>query len=145
MCSFLSICSDMFKRIVQYTESRYTIIGALCAILNNTILILSDTFGLHYWIGIFLTFVITVPLSYTLHTAWTFNAKLSCRSFGRYVLGTLSSVFIAACAVAFLRGGLGLAMIFSAPLATIIMFFYNYLMARWSITNGKITNSIFKR
>ena len=114
--------------------ARYLVIGVFCALLNNAILIGADTLGLHYTIAISLTVVITVPLAYLAHALWTFSVDASWVGFGRFIAGSFSSLIIAAAAVAFFRGALALPMIFAAPLATVTMTIYNYLMTRWAVS-----------
>ncbi len=109
-------------------------IGLCCAVLNNVILIGADFAGLHYVSATLLTFATTVPLAYVAHATWSFSTQLSWQSFGRFVVGSISSLFVAAAAIALFRGALNLPMIAAAPLATVAMTVYNFLMARWAVT-----------
>ena len=118
---------------------RYLTIGLVCAVLNNLILIGGDLAGLHYAVSVLLTFLFVLPASYLAHTYWTFDVTLSWQAFGRYVLGSLASLAVASFVVWLLRGALALPMVVAAPLATIAMTIYNYLMARWAIRYRKIT------
>lgn len=54
--------------------------------------------------------------------------------FGRFLLGSLSSLLMAGIAVGALCGLLRLPMIVAAPLATLAMTVYNFAMTRWAIT-----------
>jgi putative flippase GtrA len=113
--------------------ARYLAIGIGCAVLNNAILIGADATGAHYVVAILLTFVITLPIAYLAHTIWTFSAELSWLAFVRFITGSISSVLLAGAAVGSLKGGLGLSMWIAAPLATVAMTVYNFMMARWAI------------
>ncbi|MFN4020096.1 MAG: GtrA family protein [Erythrobacter sp.] len=113
--------------------ARYLVIGLGCALLNNAILISADWAGLHYTAATVLTFVSTVPIAYFAHATWTFSAALSWHGFCRFVTGSMSSLMLAAAAVALARGAIGLPMVIAAPLATVAMTIYNYLMARWAV------------
>lgn len=123
----------MSAATVIRTPARYLVIGLGCALLNNAILIGADMAGLHYTAATLLTFVTTVPIAYFAHATWTFSASLSWRGFYRFVAGSMSSLLLAAGAVALARGAMGLPMMIAAPLATVAMTIYNYLMARWAV------------
>jgi putative flippase GtrA len=113
--------------------SRYLVIGAVCAALNNVILICGDAAGLHYVASILLTFTLVLPASYLAHARWTFDVTLSWTAFGRFVLGSFASLFVASFTIWAFRGALFLPMIIAAPLATVTMTVYNYIMTRWAV------------
>lgn len=113
--------------------SRYLVIGAVCALLNNLILIGGDATGLHYAMSIMLTFVIVLPASYLAHACWTFDIALSWTAFGRFIIGSVSSLFVASFAIWLFFALLDLPMVVSAPSATIAMTAYNFAMTRWAI------------
>ena len=116
---------------------RYLIVGAVCAALNNILLIGADWVGLHYSAAIALTIAITLPIAYFSHALWTFSSQISIQSFARFVAGSFSSVVVAAALVAGLRGWIGMPMLFAAPIATILMVLYNFVMTRWAVSNRK--------
>lgn len=118
--------------------SRYLVVGASCAVLNNIILIAGDAAGLHYAVAILLTFILVLPLSYLAHAFWTFSAVLSWEAFGRFLMGSLLSLGVASVAVGLLKGGLQLPMLVTAPLATVAMTIYNFLMTRWAVAKHRI-------
>ena len=126
----------MLKSLLDNRPARYLVVGATCAIANNIILIAGDAAGLHYWSAVLLTFVLMVPPSYVAHASWVFGVRASWPAFGRYVAGTLSSLVVAALAIGLIRGVLLLPMVVAAPIATIAMVLYNYLMTRWAVYRG---------
>jgi putative flippase GtrA len=126
----------MLKSLINNRPARYLAVGAICAVMNNIILIAGDAAGLHYWSAVLLTFVLVVPPSYVAHASWVFGVRASWHAFGRYVAGTLSSLVVAALAVGLLRGALLLPMVVAAPIATLAMVLYNYLMTRWAVYRG---------
>jgi putative flippase GtrA len=125
------------RAIFSREPGRYLFVGVLCAVLNNAILILGDWSGLHYLVSVLLTFVLVLPMSYLAHAWWTFRASASWLAFGRFMAGSISSLIVASLAVGALRGGLGLPMIVSAPLATVAMIVYNFVMTRWAVRGRK--------
>lgn len=124
----------MLSYLFRFRGARYLLTGLVCAALNNAILISADFAGLHYLTAILVTVVITLPLSYLVHTAWTFEAPATWRSLARYAAGSVTSLFVASAAVSGFRGGLDLPMIWAAPLATVTMTIFNYVVASWAIT-----------
>lgn len=113
--------------------NRYVMIGAVCAAFNNLILIGGEAAGLHFVASILLTFILVLPASYFAHAFWTFDVTLSWSAFARFLLGSVSGLCLASFTIGMLCGPLSLPMILAAPLATIIMTVYNYMIARWAI------------
>ena len=121
--------------------SRYLAVGAVCALLNNVILIGGDSIGLHYSLSILLTFVIVLPASYLAHAWWTFRTPANWSAFARFLGGSLSSLVVASFAVWLFRGFLDLPMLVAAPLATVAMVLYNYAMAKWAVARRSLPAS----
>jgi putative flippase GtrA len=124
---------------LKQQSTRYLVIGVGCALLNNAILIGADMAGAHYVGGTLLTFATTIPLAYVAHAKWTFSATPSWRGLARFIAGSLSSLAAALSAVALLRGAMGLPMVVAAPLATVAMTLYNFVVARWAVV-GSLRN-----
>jgi putative flippase GtrA len=61
--------------------ARYTIVGAICALAHNAVMILGDLAGEHYVPMTVLSFGIVTPLGYLLHSRFTFREQLSLRAF----------------------------------------------------------------
>lgn len=126
----------MLTALLDNRSARYLVVGSICAVANNIILIASDAAGLHYWTAVLLTFVLMVPPSYVVHALWVFKVPASWTAFGHYVAGTLSSLVVAALMIGLLRGVAMLPMVAAAPIATLAMVLYNYLMTRWAVYRG---------
>ena len=119
---------------IQKTEpARYLTVGAVCALINNAMLIGLSLMGLHYLACIAINFAVMVPLSYLLHARWTFAAPVAWKNLAAYTAGSISSLVLASLFIAILCGPLGLPMVISAPLATILMIAYNFVMARLTV------------
>ena len=112
---------------------RYLVIGAVCAVLNNAILILGDRSGLHYAASLLITFLLVLPASYLAHAWWTFKSPANWAAFGRFLGGSIASLAVASLAVGACRGALALPMVVAAPLATVAMTLYNFAMTRWAV------------
>jgi putative flippase GtrA len=112
---------------------RYATIGVACAVMNNILLIAGDLMGLHYMISTILGFLIVTPAAYLLHSAYTFGEPRSWAALWRFSAGVAFAVPIFFLVMALLCSGLGLPVIVAAPLATLFMFVWNYVSARWAI------------
>lgn len=136
-------CLPMLRLPARFHQaSRYLVVGALCALLNNIILIGGDAVGLHYAISILLTFVLVLPASYFVHARWTFRVSASWLAFGRFIGGSISGLIVGSFVVWLFRGALNLPMLVAAPLATLAMTVYNYLMAKWTVAHSRTPGSI---
>ncbi len=125
----------MPSALLDSKPARYLVVGAVSAAANNVIMIAGDAAGMNYWAAVLLTFLV-VPPSYIAHTLWVFGVRASWAAFGRYVAGTISSFLVMVLAIGLLRGVLLLPMVVAAPIATIAMVLYNYLMTRWAVYRG---------
>jgi putative flippase GtrA len=106
---------------------RYTLVGALCAVLNNALLIGTVWAGLGYLAAVWLICAPMLAIGYLLHVVATFETKPSPFEFLRYSLGILASypVWIGSLYVfcdlfAWPIAGASLA-------ATLVVFAWNYL------------------
>ncbi len=111
---------------------RYLAVGALCAGLNNAILIAGAVLGLHFAVSLALSFATVVVVGYFAHSQVTFGEPRSRTGFGRYVAAMLvnlplSFVLLAGCEA------LHLPMIVAAPATTAITLACNYGSSRWAI------------
>ena len=108
---------------------RYLVVGGLCALLGNAILILFDYFGINYVISCLVSFVVTVVIAYGFHTHWTFEARRSVTGLLRY--GAAMAVNLPlALGLLFLLVSVGrLNMAIAAPALTVIQTTFNYVVA----------------
>jgi putative flippase GtrA len=114
-------------------QRRYAMVGAACAVMNNILLIAGDTLGVHYMVSTVLAFSIVTPSAYLLHAAYTFGEARSWTALWRFSAGLAFGFPIFFLVMALLCSGLRLPMIMAAPLATLILFVWNYVSARWAI------------
>ena len=112
---------------------RYTIVGAVCALTHNAIMIGSDFAGLHYLPATFLSFAIVTPLGYLLHCRFTFRRAHSLEGFLRFMSGIAVGYPLSLGLMVLFCSILGLPVIVAAPLATAVLFVFNYVSAHWAI------------
>jgi putative flippase GtrA len=109
---------------------RYLVVGGLCALVANAILIGFDRLGIHYVVSSVVSFVTTLMLAYGLHAQWTFNAPPSFGRFIRYGAAMALNLPLSMALLFILVDVAGLKMIVAAPLATALQTILNYVIAR---------------
>jgi putative flippase GtrA len=112
---------------------RYSLIGVVCAILQSAIMILGDAAGYPYVILTVAAFGIVTPIGYVLHAWFTFKEPLSMKAFLRFSSAAATGFPIALLTMVALCSGAGLPVILASPLATIILFTWNFAAAHWAI------------
>ena len=113
---------------------RYLLVGATCAGLHNFVMIAADWLGFHYAWATIAAFILVTPFAFWLHSRFTFGAALSWRNLGAFSLGIAAGFPLALTVMAVLCSGLHLAMTLAAPIATVVLFAWNYIAARVAIT-----------
>ena len=112
---------------------RYGLVGLLCAVTHNLIVIGGHDFGIHYVVSTLMSYVVVVLLGYFLHTFFTFSQPLSLVAFGRYsgamVMNYPLSVMTMFLLVDIAKLGYPLA----SPISTVMLMGWNYFASRWAI------------
>ena len=118
---------------VNTEPSRYIAFAAICAIVNNLVLIGADRLGLGYAGVLAASWAISGSLGYVLHSNYTFRSAPTVVGYARFMAGVALGIPLAFITIWLFRSGLNWPMWASAPLATITMFVFNYLSARVAI------------
>jgi putative flippase GtrA len=112
---------------------RFMAVGLLCALMHNAIVLGADWFGIHYVVGCIVSYVVVVVVGFALHVHFTFQESRTLAAFWRYAIGmaanyplTLALLFLM-CDVATLQVAI------AAPLATVLLFAWNFAASRWAI------------
>ena len=113
--------------------ARYTVVGAICAAAHNAVMILGDLAGAHYVPMTLLSFSTVTPLGYLLHSGFTFGEKLSLNGLLRFASGIAAGFPLSLLTMGILCTGLHLPVVAAAPIATAVLFLWNYASARWAI------------
>jgi putative flippase GtrA len=109
--------------------SRYAQVGLLCALLNNAIVIGMDQAGFHYALGVMAGFIIVMLIAYLLHASYTFEVRPSPRGWLTFVGANLSGVPLSMGFMVIMCDGFGLSASLAMPVATILLFAWNFLLA----------------
>lgn len=125
---------------MMVTMPRYLVVGLICALLHNAIMIGGDFAGLHYVASSLVSFAVVVVVGFALHCHFTFQQDPSVKSFVRYAAG-MAANFPLSIALMFIFCDLAkLSVPVAAPLATVLLFVWNFAASRWAILGpAKVT------
>ncbi|MEA2677066.1 MAG: hypothetical protein QOJ81_1207 [Chloroflexota bacterium] len=112
---------------------RYVTVGAICALTHNIIMIGGDFIGINYLPATLISATVVTPLGYFLHCCFTFGTERSVEGFMRFAGGIALGYPISLALMVLFCSGLGWPVAVAAPLATVILFFFNYVWAHWAI------------
>jgi putative flippase GtrA len=122
---------------------RYTIVGAICALTHNAIMICGDLIHIHYIPLFLISFCIVTLLGYLLHALYTFKEPASFAPFARFagasVTGGMLSFFITVVVCSGLKQSVAVATL----TATCLLFAYNYICTHWAIYGRLSPRSFF--
>jgi putative flippase GtrA len=121
------------QRSLARRSWRYTVIGLVCAVANYAVMLANDYLGGHYLLGTVISFLIVTPMAYVLHSLFTFAEPFSRKAFMRFVAGVASAYPVAAGLMIILCSGLRLSVAIATPIATVLIFGWNFAAAHWSI------------
>ena len=115
---------------------RYVLVGVVCALVHNGVMIAGDLAGWHYVLSTVVSYIVCVVLGYVLHTRFTFRAAGSYAGFVKYAV-PMAGNFTDSIALMFILCDLiGLSVPIAAPIATVLLFVANYAAARLAILGG---------
>ncbi|PBC05079.1 GtrA family protein [Mesorhizobium sp. WSM3860] len=112
---------------------RYTLVGLVCAIAHNVVMIVVDHLGGHYLVGILVSFLSVTPIGYSLHSWFTFAEPLRLKAFMRFVAGVVAAYPVSVAMMVVLCSGLNLSVPIATPIATVALFVWNFVAAHWAI------------
>lgn len=108
---------------------RYLSGSALCAVVNNVVLIGVDAVQGPLIAGVLLSWFLGGMTGFVWHSRLTYNTSLSLGAFLRFMAGALLGIPLAWAVLWLLTQALGWAMWLASPTATVILFCYHYLNA----------------
>lgn len=123
------------RRLV--TPSRFAVVGLVCALLHNVIMIGLDRAHVHYALAAVVSFAVVVLAGYALHVSFTFREEASLGSFWRYVVGMAANYPITVALLFLMCDVAGLPVAIAAPAGTVLMFGWNFVASRWAIVRAR--------
>lgn len=118
------------------TGLRFLIVGATCALLHNMIMIGGDFAGLHYAASNVISYCVVVVAGYLLHRAFTFRATAHNSSFPRYAVAMMANLPLSIAVMFVLVDLLEIPVWMAAPIATVLLFVWNFTASRWAIVRN---------
>jgi putative flippase GtrA len=113
--------------------SRYTQVGLLCAVLNNLIVIAMDHAGYQYVVAVCTAFIAVTLIGYLLHSTYTFGVRASRAGGLRFIVASLTAFPLSLGAMFVMCGGMGLSASVAMPIATVLLFAWNYALAHLAV------------
>lgn len=120
-------------RSPQFASLRYAVNGAICALINNAILIVGDWLGGGHLFLVFLTWLVGGSAGFALHARVSFRAEAGRTGYVQFMAGVALGMPVAYASILLLTVILHLPMTLAAPIATVVMILYNYVNARLAI------------
>ena len=112
---------------------RFSGVSAVCLLLHNLIMIAVDAVGLDYVVATLLSYAVVVVVGYQLHSAYSFRTTRNRSGFARYALAMAGNLPAQWILLWLLIGRFGLPMPIAAPLSTLALTAYNFLVSRWAL------------
>jgi putative flippase GtrA len=122
----------MVRALVE-RGTRYSLVGVVCVLLNYAIIVATNGAGLHYMLAMLIAFAVVTPVGFLLHSRFTFHERLRWQAFWRFCAGAASAAPLAFAAMILLCSGLKLHVAVATPIATLIVFLWNFVAAHWAI------------
>lgn len=123
----------MIGQSLMRQSTRYMAGGVVCALLHNVIMVATSAYGIPYPPALVLSFLVTAPIGYAIHSAYTFETACSARRLQRFIGGAASGFAVSAALMVLFCSGLGIPVAVATPIATVLVFFWNFALARWAI------------
>jgi len=112
---------------------RYIAVGAICAAMNNILLIGLCAVGFNWLSSAFIVCGPIIVVGFVLHTFITFKTKATLGAFLRYSAALLANYPILIIGLFLLCDILHLPVLVAGPVTTIALFAWNYVGTRWAI------------
>ena len=122
----------MVRSLVE-RGGRYSLVGIVCVLLNYAIIVAANAAGLHYIPAMLLAFALVTPIGFLLHSRFTFREPFRWQALWRFSAGAASAAPLAFAAMILLCSGLSLHVAIATPIATLIVFLWNFIAAHWAI------------
>jgi putative flippase GtrA len=112
---------------------RYAQVGLVCALLSNAIVIGLDRGHIHYAVSVIVAYFVGTLVGYLLHSAYTYRVRASRTGWLRFVTANLSGLVVSMILMFILCDVVGLTASMAIPIATVLLFAWNYLLTHMLI------------
>jgi putative flippase GtrA len=114
-------------------SSIYVAVSAFCVLFNNLLLICLDRVHVHYSVSVLISAAVMIPLSFFLHARFTYAVELTSSAFWRYASVLVCNTPAAWLLFLVIHDLGGLPMLYAAPVVTLILFIWNYILTGWAM------------
>lgn len=124
------------KPAVANVAARYLIVGGVCAVAHNAIVLGADRLGFHYVAGCLLSYVLVVLLGFALHVRYTFAVLPTLAAFWRYSVSMAANYPLTLALLFLMCDVAGWPVAIAAPVATVMLIAWNFVASRWALVPG---------
>lgn len=128
----------LMNRALEANQMRYLLVGLVCAVGNNVIIIGMDQGGAHYLAGTATATVVGTLAAFLLHCRHTFRVAPSWSRLGRFCAATAAGSFLTFLSMAVLCDGFGFSATAAIPITTVALFAWNYSTAAWALIRKSV-------
>ena len=104
-------------------------------------MIVLDYVGVYYGLSLLISTSILIPTGFILHCRLTFSVEQSWPAFWRYGGVMAVNMPLSFAFIWLIYDIIGLPMIIAAPVATVLLFVWNFLAARWAVNHRPLKAS----
>ena len=122
----------------RHESFRYIVVGLASALIINIILIGGSFLGVNYGTSLVVAFCVSVTGAYLSHAKFTFREEYALDGFLRFVSANLLGFGLTVALIVLLHDLMDIPLWIASPATSVILFFYNYLSARWAIKVSRI-------
>ncbi|MGH6803362.1 MAG: GtrA family protein [Methyloceanibacter sp.] len=144
----MTVWASSLLRIPKWREItasvRYIGVGATCAVLNNIFLIAVVAAGFDYLSGSLVVCLPMLIIGFALHTSVTFETPPTIIAFLRYSAAMLATYPIWIVSLFLLCDVARLPIIAASLIATVFLFFWNYVFTHWAILRSLRTTWMWR-
>jgi putative flippase GtrA len=112
---------------------RYLSVGVICALAFNVVMIGGAILTMGYVTSFLVCFFLVTALAYVLHARLTFRVRRSWRAFARFGATQIVGAVISFVLLTIFCSGFGMPMTIAAPLCTICLFIWNFILSHWAV------------
>ena len=120
------------------TSARFAIVGFVCAVAHNMIVITASLAHFHYAVGCVISYVLVVLLGFMLHVRFTFQERATMSAFWRYAVGMAANYPITLALLFVMCDLAGWPIAMAAPVATVFLIAWNFVATRWAIARKPV-------
>ena len=125
--------TSFWQASIGQTSARFAIVGLICAVAHNVIVIGASLAQVHYAVACVISYVLVVVLGFVLHVRFTFQETPTWPGFWRYAIGMAANYPITLALLFAMCDLAGWPVAVASPVATVLLVAWNFLASRWAL------------